>query len=152
MGSGQLAKLESLSEKRADQTRLRVNGKQRELDQLNRQRDELIAINHEYQKAPDTEVLVAPSMLAHRRAFVSRLAEQIDVLNTQRHQQRRVLEQHVQEHRTRSAQSAAIGAVRVSREREEKLVTERLEQSISDEAGRAISRQLLAQLQEEDYD
>lgn len=134
MGSRQLANLERLSEKQEQKSRRLVNHQQAELDQLSRQHDELKFINSEYQKESANDDFVTPAMLAHRRTFVTRLAEQIDQLNIQREKQAILLQQQISSHRLHASRNAAVTAVRENVEMDENLAANRLEQRLSDES------------------
>ena len=137
MGSNQLANLESLSDKRATKSRVQLEKKKADLALLERQHHELSSVSREYQKASDSESLVAPTMLAHRRAFVSRLTEKIDVLTQKRTEQRQALTEKQKEHQLHSAQSAAISAVIDRRTREATMESARRDQSLQDESFRS---------------
>lgn len=136
MGSAQLARLEGLSEKRADQSRNSVDRSRAQLAQLEQHRDELKSITREYQKPPESGVMFTAKLLAHRRAFVTQLTEKLDALNQQREQQQQILNDQVNELRGRTAQSAAIGAIHQDRQNAEQEMAARREQQQQDESSR----------------
>jgi len=138
MGSAQLAKLEGLSEKLADQSRKTVDRSRDRLAQLDQHRNELKSITREYQRTPEQGVMFTSKLLAHRRAFVTQLTEKLDALNLQREQQQETLDEQVLELRDRTAQSSAIGAIQKARQRNELLATARVEQHEQDEALRRV--------------
>jgi flagellar biosynthesis chaperone FliJ len=139
MGSKQLANLEILSDRRAAQSGQQVNRLRADVDRLIRQRDELRAINQEYQKVSENEALVAPTMLAHRRTFVTRLTEKLDRINAQRARQNKILEQREAEHQLRTAQNLALSTVRETAEQEERIMADRREQRTNEDSFRAAS-------------
>ncbi|NND91566.1 MAG: hypothetical protein HKN42_11955 [Granulosicoccus sp.] len=134
MSAKNLARLEKLSEKRAVQSCHRVNRKRLEVDQLERQHDELSAINQEYQAPSVNGTALSPQILAHRRAFVTRLTEKLELLKTQKLQHHQQLQQDEDVHRQHEAQKAAIISVHGQRQAEEGLLAGRREQRLSDEA------------------
>ena len=138
MGSAQLAKLEGLSEKRADQSRKTVDHSLHKIAQLDQQRNELKSITREYQKPPEQGVMFTAKLLAHRRAFVTQLTEKLDALNLQREEQQKILNGQVHELRDRTAQSAAIGAVHQARQSDEQVLAARREQQQQDESCRSV--------------
>ncbi|MFK7855407.1 MAG: flagellar FliJ family protein [Granulosicoccus sp.] len=138
MGSAQLSKLESLSEKRADKSRNSVGQSRTKLDQLEQHHNELQSISREYQATPESGVMFTSRLLAHRRAFVSQLVEKLDVLKAQREQQQQILNEQVQEFRERTAQSAAIGALHQVQQNSEQQAAARIEQRMQDESFRSV--------------
>ncbi len=139
MGSRQLARLENLSEKRADHSRDIVDRSRADLVQLDRQHDELSAISLEYQRTSVGESHITPTLLSHRRAFVSQLTKRIYGLDSQRKRHSELLATQEQEYKERAAQTAAIGAMRESRQHDESIVAARMEQQAQDEASRVVS-------------
>lgn len=133
MSAGNLAKLEALSEKRADKSQLAVEQQRSELAMIDRQHSELRTINREYQNSVVGQDSIAPQLLAHRRAFVEQLSHKLDELSVQRQQQSQILSGKLKEHRKHSAQSAAIGAMAERQVRDEKLQSLKREQRQQDE-------------------
>ena len=138
MGSAQLAKLEGLSEKRANQSRHSVGRSRNKLAQLDQHCSELKSITREYQTTPDSGVMFTAKLLAHRRAFVTQLTEKLDALNLQREEQQQILNEQEHELRDRTAQSAAIGAIHQEKQRVEHVHEARREQQQQDEAFRGV--------------
>lgn len=138
MGSAQLAKLEGLSEKRADKSRDSVDLSRNKLAQLDHARNELQTMTREYQATPEHGVMFTAKLLAHRRAFVTQLTEKLDALNLRRDEQQRILNEQVYELRDRTAQSAAIGSIQQAHLSSEKLNEARREQLQQDESFRGV--------------
>lgn len=134
MSSGQLSKLESLSQTRVDQARSAIEQQQRELSLMDRQHLELKAINREYQEGVIGERTIAPQLLAQRRAFVAQLTEKLDMLSLQRQQREELLRRKVVEQRQNTAQTAAIGSLVEKRQLQEAHVAARQEQLQLDQA------------------
>ena len=111
MSSGQLSKLESLSQTRVDQARNAVEQQRLELSIMDRQHRELKAINTEYQEGVIGEGSIAPQLLAQRRAFVAQLTEKLDMLSLQRQQREQLLQSKLAEQKQHTAQTAAIGSM-----------------------------------------
>lgn len=138
MRSANLAKLESLSEEQADQSRIDAEILRNEVQQLDLQHRNLTCINQEYQSSLVGSDSVAPQMLAHRRAFVTQLSRRLDVLKTECQRQGELLEDKKVVHQQHAAQTAAIGSM-VEKERENELyLAMRLEQREQDESGASI--------------
>lgn len=138
MGSAQLAKLEGLSEKRADQSRNSVDRSRNKLAQIDQHCSELKSITREYQTPPESGVMFTAKLLAHRREFVTQLTKKIDALNSQREEQQQILNEQVHELRDRTAQSAAIGAIHQAKHCDEQVHEARREQQRQDEAFRGV--------------
>ena len=152
MGSSQLTSLESLSHQRALQSQQRVRDQQAEVDQLDRQQQELRAINREYQRTSEGDELVAPALLAHRRTFVTRLTERIELLDVERAQQQQRLQQQISQQQQHIAQNAAISSVLQTREAQERLEADRREQRLNDETSRMALARAQEQSQGEDHE
>ena len=149
MRSANLAKLESLSEEQADQSRIDVEVLRIEVQQLDLQHRNLKCINEEYQTSLVGSASVAPQMLAHRRAFVTQLSRRLDVLKTECQRQSELLEDKKEIHQQHAAQTAAIGSMVETERESEDYLSMRHEQREQDESGASI-RQF--QLSEEGSD
>ena len=138
MRSAQLARLEGLSEKRADKSRDSVDRSRHRLAQMDQHRSELQSITREYQAEPEGGVMFTSKLLAHRREFVAHLTEKIEALSVQRHQQKQLLEEQEVELRDRTAQSAAIAALHHTQLQAEMQAATKREQQQQDEAYRGV--------------
>lgn len=134
MSSGQLSKLETLSQTRVDQTRSAVEQQQLELSIMDRQHRELKAINREYQEGVIGEESIAPQLLAQRRAFVAQLTEKLDLLSVQRQQREQMLHAKMAEQQEHTAQTAAIGSLVEKRRLHEAHIEAKRDQSQLDQA------------------
>ncbi|MGQ7848477.1 hypothetical protein ACUNV4_28535 [Granulosicoccus sp. 3-233] len=138
MSSGQLSKLESLSQTRVDQARSAVEQQRLELSIMDRQHQELKAINREYQEGVIGESGIAPQLLAQRRAFVAQLTEKLDMLSLQRQQREQLLQSKLAEQKQHTAQTAAIGSLVEKRLLHEAHIAARQEQSQLEQAVQGI--------------
>lgn len=108
MGSSQLEKLEKLAGQRADASGLASRKQRDSLMLLEQQDNELSRIHQEYQTGIVGRSDVSPQLLAHRRAFVSRLSAKMEDLKQQKQQQKERLRQSAAEHLRHQSQRAAL--------------------------------------------
>ncbi len=145
MRSANLAKLESLSEEQAEQSRIDAEILRNEVQQLDLQHRNLKCINEEYQTSVVGSGSIAPQMLAHRRAFVTQLSRRLDVLKTECQRQGELLEDKQEIHQQHAAQTAAIGSM-VEKERDsEHYLAMRHEQLQQDESGASVRQYQLSE-------
>ncbi|MDB4224377.1 hypothetical protein N9850_11430 [Granulosicoccus sp.] len=116
MSSVKLAKLESLAEVQADNSKEVVERQRLELSQIDQHHSDLNRINLDYQNGVVGVEDMPPQYLAHRRGFVSGLSTKLDMLKKERDKKTLVLEESIQESRNYSARTAALNAL-VEREK-----------------------------------
>lgn len=138
MRSAKLEKLEALSVKQADQSRVAVEQQRAELQLMDQQHQDLKNINDEYQYGVVGADPIAPVMLAHRRAFVAQLSIRLDLLKEARVRNSELLQEKVDQHQQHAGQSAAL-ATMAERERDvEKLAADRSEQRQQEDSLHAL--------------
>ena len=125
MSSAKLAKLESLAELQAENSKEVVKRQQLELTQIEQHHSDLNRINLDYQHGVVGVEDMSPQYLAHRRGFVSGLSEKLDLLKEERIQKSDLLEQSIRENRKHTARTAALGALVERRKADEALFLSR---------------------------
>lgn len=138
MRSVKLAKLESLAKKQAEQTLELLERQRMELSLMDKHHHELKTLNRDYQEGVVGQTAVAPSLLAHRRAFVAQLSRKLDVLASEREKRNHALQSRVDEHLRQKTQTAAIGAMAQHELATEKEKATRLEQRQVDDSLNAL--------------
>lgn len=138
MRSAKLAKLESLSETQAENSRTVMEQQRSELLLLDSQHQELKSINQEYQYGVVGQESISPQLLAHRRAFVEQLSQKLDLLQEQRNQQDTRYQESVAQFREKTAQTAAIGAMSMKVEEREQASAAKLEQRVQDDVVQSL--------------
>lgn len=141
MGLDQIRNLEELSRKAADKSQLAVDREKQQLHVLEQQSEELEQMNRDYQQGVVGCDGIPPRLLAHRRAFVSKLTVKLEDLTAQRETKRQVLSERMTEHRRKNAQHAAIESVAVRRTAEHELKAMRNEQKQLEDAHRGLRYQ-----------
>ncbi len=152
MSSEQLGKLAALAEKRADQSRDRLQHEQHQLQQIDHHSRELRSINQQYQQGTIDKASIAPQLLAQSRGFVEQLTHKLDQLAEQREQKSQMVETQRRECQQRTAQHTALELVHENRADEYKHMTERRDQQQLDEfaAGQFFQQQRLEKEQGND--
>jgi flagellar biosynthesis chaperone FliJ len=141
MGLDQIRNLEELSKKAADKSQAAVEQERRNLRVLEQQSEELGKMNRDYQQSVIGSDRITPQLLAHRRAFVTKLTVRLDDLSQQREAKRQTLNQRMTEHRRKNAQHAAIESVCKRQGAEHELNTQRSEQQQTEDAQRGLQHQ-----------
>jgi len=138
MSLKQLGKLETLAEKRADQSRLSLSQETAQLHKIEHHCDELSSISNEYQQGVVGLDEVPPQLLAQRRAFVEQLTDRLEALEVQRKEKQKSVRQKSLEHTKRTAQHTAIEILRDQRAEQDAARLSHREQQMLDEAARYL--------------
>lgn len=111
MSSAKLAKLESLAEIQAENSKDTVERQRLELLRIEQHHSDLKRINIDYQNEVVGVEGLSPQYLAHRRGFVAELCSKLDVLAEERNMKTEVLEESIRESQQYHARQLALGAL-----------------------------------------
>jgi hypothetical protein len=147
----QLKNLEQLSQMAVDRSQIVLEKDRQQLQLLDQHRDELSQLSRDYQQSIVGTEEVTPRMLAHRRAFVSKLTLKLSDMSEQRQNMVQTHRQRVVEHSEKNAQHSAIESVYERNSDQHDLILRQTEQRVVDDAQRSIRHQS-AENREQNYD